>query len=416
MNTNHFVEHFFRHEYARLVSKLSLRVGVQHYEIVEDSVQSALLAGLESWTINKVPKNPTAWLYRVASNKLVDKFRQLDTHSRIIKTFELDHRCTPENNPEKLSTQAFEDDLLTMMFVCCHDSIPVNSQLVLALKTLCGFSIKEIAHRLFTSEVNVYQRFNRAKKILQQHPTDLCDLNDVDFQQRLPGTQKILYLIFTDGYLSVNNELSIRKELCEEAIRLTTILVNHQQGKTPETFALLALMHLQIARISGRQDEAGNLLLLEQQDRSIWDCHSIETGLAWLEKSAQGTNFSHYHAEAGIAAEHCLAPSFNETRWDQIAENYNLLEQTKPCAVYRLNRAVAVAHWKGPAQGLAIVEANPKPNKGIEESYLHSAVLAYLHHLNGNTSKARHFYDETLKLAPTTAVKDLLANRLGIKQ
>ena len=415
MNTGHFVEHFFRHEYARLVSRLSLRVGVQHFEIIEDAVQSALLTGLESWTINKVPKNPTAWLYAVASNNLIDKFRQQNTHSRILTAMELDAKTTTTNETGTVLTKEFEDDVLRMMFVCCNDSIPVDSQLVLALKTLCGFSIKEIAHRLFTSEANVYQRFNRAKKCLQQYPTDLCELSESDYQHRLAGVHKILYLIFTDGYLSVNNELSIRTELCEEAIRLTAMLVKHKQGQTPKTYALLALMHLQVARISSRQDEAGNLLLLEQQDRSSWDTNKIQLGLAWLEKSAQGSNFSRYHAEAGIAAEHCLAPSFEETRWDRIVESYNLLEQIEPSAVYRLNRAVAVAQWKGPAQGLAILDAEPEPRRGIVDSYLHSAVLAYLHHINGNATQARQFYDETIRSAPTTAVKDLLAKRLGIK-
>src|SRR5262249_49149723 len=168
-------------------------------------------------------------------------------------------------------------------------------------------------------------------------------------------------LLFTEGYLSLHAEQAIRRELCDEAKRLAQVLAEHRIAGKPETFALLALMHFHTARMSARDDGFGGLLLLEEQDRSCWDPAEIQTGLAWLAKSAHGSTFSRYHAEAGIAAEHCLAPSFAETRWDRIVECYTLLERLAPSALHTLNRAVAVAEWRGPSQGLPVLPGPPPP-------------------------------------------------------
>ena len=162
------------------------------------------------------------------------------------------------------------DDLLRMLFVCCDEDIPAESQLVVALKTLCGFSVREIALRLFTSEANVYKRLSRARSRLRTLPSGSWDLSREQYTSRRPAVSKTLYLLFTEGYLSSNTEMAIRRELCNEAIRLATLLAEHPIGQTPETFALLALMHLHAARMTGRQDGAGGLLLLEEQNRELW--------------------------------------------------------------------------------------------------------------------------------------------------
>jgi len=413
LTTPKLIEHFFRHEYGKLVATLSARVGVQYLEIVEDSVQSALMAGLEFWTIRGLPDNPSAWLYKVATNKLISELRQRSGRDRVLSQNAEDSVSFLEITPEYRSSKELQDDMLRMLFVCCNDAIPRESQLVFALKTLCGFSIREIALRLFISEANAYKRFSRSRSYLKKSPLDSWELNHEEYSLRLPSVNKVLYLIFTEGYLSVNHEISIRQELCEEAIRLATILANHETGQTPETFALLALMHFHLARLSARQDSSGGLLLLEQQDRSLWDKKIIQAGLAWLEKSSCGENFSRYHAEAGIAAEHCLAPSFHQTRWDRIAENYLLLEQAAPSAIHRLNRAVAVAEWQGPAAGLAVLKSFEPPS-WLVGSYLWSAVLADLYQRNGNMHKAKAYRDDALKSAPTPALKTLLLRRLKI--
>lgn len=403
------VQHFFRHEYGRLVAVLSRRVGVRHIEAVEDAVQSALMRALESWPVTGEPENPSAWLFRVASNELVGQLRQQSRRGQIL---EQKGSETPEAlEPEVFLIGEVQDDLLRMLFVCCDEAIPVESQLVLALKTLCGFSIREIALRLFTTEANTYKRLGRARTRLREGPKRTEGFTDEHYVLRRPAVHKVLYLLFTEGYLSSQAESAIREDLCNEALRLTTLLAEHPAGRCPETFALLALMHLHSARMGARQDGSGGLLLLQEQDRSLWDADAIQEGLAWLAKSASGDSFSRYHAEAGIAAEHCLAPSFEETRWDRVVECYALLEEAAPSAIHRLNRAIAVAEWKGPKAGLQVLEGFEVPS-WLEGSYLWAAVLADLHRRCGDTAADR-YRELAIKGAPSPAVRVLLKRRLG---
>ena len=406
------VEHFFRHEYSRVVALLNFRVGVEHLETVEDAVQSALLTALEAWKVSGLPDNPSAWLYRVAHNNLVGSLRQQSRRYRILEQQAKDQPEAHGDDPKDLGTDDVQDDLLRMLFVCCDEAIPVESQLVLALKVLCGFDVREIALRLFTSEAGVYKRLGRARSRLRERPDLSGTLQSEQYLTRLPAVHQILYLLFTEGYLSAHHAVAIRQELCKEAIRLTTLLAEHPVGQTPETFALLALMHLHTARLTARQDAAGGLLLLEEQDRSLWDRQGIQIGLEWLALSAQGERFSRYHAEAGIAAEHCLAPSFHETRWDRVVDCYALLEQVVPSALHRLNRAIAVAEWQGPLAGLAVLKGFEPPT-WLAGSYLWTAVLADLHRRCGHVDVARQYRDAALQSAPTLAVKDLLKRRLG---
>ena len=403
------VENFFRHEYGRLVAVLLRRVGVEFIEDVEDAVQSALVKALEAWINTGVPNNPSAWLFRVANNNLIGELRQRAGRRHIIlqQSEELAPR-TLECGPEFLRTA--EQDLLRMLFVCCDEAIPLSSQRVFALKILCGFGVSEIALRLFTSESNVYKRLSRARERFRANPPCLETFTIERYSMRLPAVHKILYTLFTEGYLSVHPEHAIRQELCNEALRLAMILADHPVGQVPETFALIALMHLHLARMSARLDRSGGLLLLEEQDRSLWDRNSIQVGLEWLVKGAQGEVFSRYHAEAGIAAEHCLASSFQETRWDKVVDYYELLEQVAPSALHRLNRAVAVAEWQGPREGLAVLKGFEPPT-WLMGSHLWAAVLADLHQRSGDNEMAERNWNEALELAPTLAVKDMLLRR-----
>jgi RNA polymerase sigma factor (sigma-70 family) len=407
------VEHFFRHEYGRLVATLSRRVGVHLIEDVEDAVQSALMTALETWTTGGLPDNPAAWLFRVAYNNLMGELRRRRGRRRLLEENSYEAGGELEPGPERFLAEEVRDDLLRMLFVCCDNAIPEESQLVLALKTLCGFSIREIALRLFTSEANAYKRLGRARSRLQEVPFRPSEFSSAQYSSRLSAVHRIVYLLFTEGYLSSHAETAIRRELCDEAIRLAVLLVEHPVGQAPETFALLALFHLHTARMTGRQDSSGGLLLLEEQDRALWDQQRIHTGMEWLARSAEGDRFSRYHAEAGIAAEHCLAPSFQATRWDKVVENYTLLEEVAPSAIHKLNRAVAVAEWKGPAEGLALLKEFQPPT-WLAGSYVWAAVLADLHRRCGNASAAERYGDIACKSAPTPAVKELLQRRLKL--
>jgi len=411
--TTELVEHFFRHEYGKLVATLTRRVGAYNIEAVEDAVQSALMTALESWQIAGLPDNPSAWLFRVAHNNLSDAFRKRSNRQRLLE-LNAEDTSTPEDPPEVFLVGEVQDDLLRMLFVCCDDAIPVESQLVLALKTLCGFGAREIALRLFISEANVYKRLGRARTRLRELQPRHEDLDSEQYASRLPAVHKILYLLFTEGYLSSHAETAIRQELCSEAIRLGLVLAEHSVGQAPESCALLALMHLHAARITARQDGSGGLLLLEEQDRELWDRKQIHLGLAWLAKSARGDVFSRYHAEAGIAAEHCLAPSFAETRWDRVVDSYAMLERVAPSPLHKLNRAVAVAEWRGPDAGLAVLEGFEPPT-WLAGSYMWAAVLADLHRRAGNTRVAARYGELALESAPTLAVKKLIQRRLRMR-
>ena len=405
-------EHFFRHEFGRLVATLSRRVGLRHLEAVEDAVQEALLAAVDSWPKTVVPDNPSAWLYRVAHNRFVGELRRQARRGALDELHAAAEPEADESAPELRLAGDVRDDLLRMLFVCCDEAIPIESQLALALKTLCGFDVREIAARLFTTEANVYKRLGRARSCLRELPLREADVTTDRLTTRLPVVQGVLYLLFTEGYLSVHAETAIRRELCDEARRLTTLLAEHPVSATPETFALLALMHLHTARMAARQDVAGGLVLLEDQDRSRWDQTLIHEGLHWLARSAAGATFSRFHAEAGIAAEHCVAPSFAETRWDRVIECYALLERVAPSPLHLLNRAVATAELHGPAQGLALLEGIDPPT-WLSGSYMWSAVLADLHRRAGNDAVAESYRRTALETAPSASIREVLTRRLA---
>ncbi len=405
------VEHFFRREYGRLVALLTRKVGVRHIDLVEDAVQGALLAALTAWTAQAPPDDPGAWLYRVAHNKLMGDLRRTAGRLEILERAG-DTSSEGADRPAPRLANEVGDDLLRMLFICCDDAIPRESQLVLALKTLCGFSTAEIALRLFTSEANVYKRLARARDRLREAPLDTETPPLDTLQSRLPNVHTVLYLLFNEGYLSAHAEQAIRRELCDEAVRLATLLAEHPVGAVPETFALIALMHLHAARLGGRCDGMGGLLLLEEQDRSLWDQEQMQLGAEWLKRSASGAVFSRFHVEAGVAAEHGFAPSFGQTRWKEISELYAMLDRIAPSPLHTLNRAVAVAEWQGPAAGLAVLHALSPP-AWLAGSYLWDAVLGDLNRRAGNLETAQQHLDRAFASAPTEAVRALLQRRLA---
>lgn len=404
-------QHFFRHEYGRLVALLSRRVGVHQLEAVEDAVQLALAAAVEAWPMSSLPENPSAWLFRVAHNHLVDELRRLKRRDDLAVRHEAEAGDAVADQPPVFLAGDVRDDLLRMLFACCDDAIPIESQLVLALKVLSGFDVREIAERLFMSEANVYKRLGRARHRLREVGFELAELTSSELASRLPAVRSILYVLFTEGYLSSHADGAIRRELCDDAIRLTHELAEHPVSAGSETFALLALMHLHAARMPARQDGSGGLLLLEEQDRSRWSRTEIATGLAWLARSAEGASFSRYHAEAGIAAEHCLAPTLAETRWERIVACYALLDQLAPSALHTLNRAIALAECQGPVAGLALLDGLAPPS-WLVGSYLWAAVLADLHRRAGHTALAAQHRAVAIASAPSAAVRTALERRL----
>lgn len=394
MTASELPEHWFRHELGRLVSILSRRFGLHRLELCEDAAQTALLQAAQSWPA-KLPDNPGAWLYRVAHNHVLDELRRAKRDERYLAEAELHY-----------AEQEVRDDVLRLLFVCADPAIPAESQLVLALKTLSGFSIPEIALRLFQGEDAINKRLQRARAALR----DKAEIRAID-AERVPGVLHMLYLLFNEGYSSAQSDRVIRRELCDEALRLALMLNEDPAGALPETDALIALICLHATRFDARVDGMGGLLLLEEQDRSRWDGELVQRGLAHLGRSARGEKLSRYHLEAGIAAEHCLAPSYRDTDWKEIVRLYELLERVAPSPLNVLNGAIALAEWKGPDAGLEAIEAMRAPS-WLSGYYLWDATLGELHRRRGDRELARSHTERALAAAPTNAEKALLERRL----
>ncbi len=405
-------ERFFRHEHGRLLAVLVRRFGAARLEAVEDAVQWALLAAVETWPRQGLPDRPSAWLYRVAHNRITGALRTEGRRARLL-AHEHDDDPVGWSAPEAVLPHEVGDAMLHMLLVCCDPEISRESQLVLALETLCGFDVSEIAERLFTSEASVYKRKSRARARLRMRPLDVdADLSNAELMARVPTVLAVLYAMFTEGHLSSRADGAVSTELCDEAGRLATLLAEHPIGARPEAFALVALMHLHAARLPARCDGAGGLILLEHQDRQRWDPDRIALGMRWLQRSAAGDRLSRYHAEAAIAAEHCMAPSLDQTRWDRIVACYERLEAGGASPIHRLNRAVATAQWRGPSAGLAVLDGLAAP-AWLAESHLLHAVLADLHRRCGHHDLATEHRRRALAAAPSEAIHRLLRHRLG---
>jgi RNA polymerase sigma-70 factor (ECF subfamily) len=400
-------EHYFRHEFGRLVAVLSRRFGVHRMELCEDAVQTALLRAMQSWSQRGLPDDRSAWLYRVAVNEVLGALRREKRTDTSVDSAEEIAAAEDEIYLER----EVKDDQLRMLFVCANPGIPRESQIVFALRILCGFSIEEIALRLFQSHEAIYKRLQRARAALREHVSEVETPRFEELANRLPAVLEILYLLFTEGYSSAQPDQMIRHELCEEAIRLGRLLDEHPVGAVPETSALLALMYLDAARFESRVDGAGGLLLLEEQDRSRWDRELIHIGVAYLHRAARGDDFTRYHIEAAIAAEHCLAPAYGETRWSEIANLYQRLEGVAPSPINLLNRAIAIAEWQGADAGLALLEAL-KPPSWLLGYYLWDATLGELYRRRGDHERAIRHLTRALEAAPTHAEKALIRRRL----
>lgn len=424
----------FRSEYRRLVARLARDFGDHLVPLAEDAVQAALLSALRRWPRDGTPAQPGAWLYRVAHNKLVDELRRSERRNLSLDAVDgtPDAPAAPGHSPDPVAARALQaqalalatppqptrlaaevaDDELRMLFVCADEAIAPPSQLVLALKVLGGFSTREIALRLLTSEDNVHKRLARARERLRQTGPVLEPPTLAALQGRRGAVLRIIYLLFNEGYHAMQPAPLIRRELVDEALRLAHQMAAHPVCGAPEVDALLALMHLHAARFDAREAGDGGLLLLEAQDRSLWDRRAIATGLRWLQRAARGPSFSRYHAEAAVAALHCTAPSYAQTDWAQIVDLYQTLERHEPSPLYTLNRSIALAQWQGPEAGLALLRTLAPPG-WLTRYYLWDATLGELERRAGQFGAAQAHLQRALDAAPHAAEQDLLRRRLA---
>jgi RNA polymerase sigma-70 factor (ECF subfamily) len=309
------------------------------------------------------------------------------------------------------SEHEIADDRLRMMFVCCHPVIPAEAQVALALKTLCGFSVPEISHAFLTTEAAIAKRLTRAKQKIQEAQIPFEIPTGDELTRRLDSVLHSLYLLFNEGYKASSGENLVREELCDEAIRLTESLAQHRAGNQPPTHALLALMLLNAARIPAREDNKGNLLRLEEQDRSLWDQAMIARGMFHLHESAAGAEISEYHLQAGIAACHVTAIDYKSTDWARILSLYDRLIEFDDSPVVALNRAVAVANVRGPEAGLQTLRAIRDREK-LHSYYLFYSVIGELEMRLSNHAAAAEQFRKAFELAETKSERAFLLKRL----
>jgi RNA polymerase sigma factor (sigma-70 family) len=406
------VEHLFRHEAGKMVATLTRIFGIEHLTLAEDVVQEALARALQTWPYRGVPENPSAWIMRASRNLALDVIRREKVfrakEAEITRLIERDGSA-----PEAAVSLEHEiaDDRLRMMFVCCHPVIPPEAQVALALKTLCGFSVPEISHAFLTTEAAIAKRLTRAKQKIQEAQVPFEIPAGDELTRRLDSVLQSLYLLFNEGYKASSGEKLVREDLCKEAIRLTELLAQHPAGNQPKTHALLALMLLSTARLPAREDVAGNLLRLEEQDRTRWDQAMIARGMSHLRESATGDAVSEYHLQAGIAACHATAMDYQSTDWARILSLYDRLMEFEDSPVVALNRAVAVANVYGPEAGLETVRAIRDREK-LDSYYLFYAVIGELEMRLNNRAAAAQQFRKALELTGTTSERAFLSRRL----
>ena len=406
------VEHLFRHESAKMIATLTRIFGIEHLSLAEDVVQEALSRALETWPYRGIPEKPSAWIMRASRNLALDVIRRQKSfrakEAEIARLMEHDGSAS---ETATLSEHEIADDRLRMMFVCCHPVIPSEAQVALALKTLCGFSVAEISHAFLTTEAAIAKRLTRAKqKIQEAHVPFEIPAGD-ELARRLDSVLQSLYLLFNEGYKASSGEKLVRRELCEEAIRLTELLAQHPAGNHPKTHALLALMLFNAARLAAREDDRGNLLRLEEQDRTRWDQAMIARGMSHLSESAAGGVVSEYHLQAGIAACHATAKDYQSTDWARILSLYDRLMEFDDSPVVALNRAVAVANVHGAKTGLEAVRAI-RDSKKLDSYYLLYAVIGELEMRLNNREAAAQEFRKAFELAETKSERAFLLKRL----
>jgi RNA polymerase sigma factor (sigma-70 family) len=409
-------DHLFRRESGRLVSSLTRIFGVHNLGLAEDVAQEAFCRALEVWSLRGVPENPQAWLMATARNRALDVIRRQRTAAGHASELEwsLRNEQTPEPALDDLFLPgALKDDVLRMMFACCDPRLPERTQVALMLQILCGFSIGETASAFMSSHAAMEKLLARAKTVLatSKHLFDIASSTKV--VQRLPAVQRALYLLFNEGYHGASAETAIRADLCQEAMRLTALLLNDTRCATPITHALGALMCLHAARLPARVDDVGDLIALSDQDRSRWDQDLVVDGLSLLELAATGPDLSGFHIEAAIAAIHTNAAHVEATDWAAIVSLYDTLMQLQPSPIVALNRAIAVAQRTGPASGLAEIRAIGDLDR-LSGYPFYFAALGELERLSGNAEVARIHFRQALSQARNPMERRFYERRLEV--
>jgi RNA polymerase sigma factor (sigma-70 family) len=396
------------------VSVLTKVFGVHNLQLAEDVVQDTLLHALSNWKINGLPDNPTAWLFTAARNKAIDALRKQQRSQEYAKQLtpllQSGYSLAPTMK-ELVTANTIDDDRLQMMFVCCHPSLSTDAQVTLILKTLCGFSVTEIAKAYVSSYDAVEKRLYRARQVFKENKVEFELPPANELEERMDAVLLAIYLLFNEGYNSTNHEDLIRRDVMQEALRLCELICRSPAVPHENAHALMALMCFTASRNDARMDAKGNILLLKQQNRKKWNHALIENGIYHLEQSAAGEHMSKYHIEAGIAYEHAIARDYAHTNWNHILNCYNLLYNYYPSPVIALNRAIVIAELKGAAEGIKAVEAIPEL-ASLKKYYLLPATLGELYWQLKEYDKAKQYFEEASNLTQSAIEKKLLQQKM----
>ncbi|MGX9119077.1 RNA polymerase sigma factor [Mesorhizobium sp. BHbsci] len=369
-------------------------------DAAEEAFQDACLRALKNWPTNGPPRDPAAWLIFVGRNSGIDAVRKRAKQAPLPEEDQISDLEDAETDiAERLDGAHYRDDILRLLFICCHPDLPATQQIAVALRIVSGLTVKQIARAFLVSESAMEQRITRAKARIADAGVPFETPGAVERSERLAAVAAMVYLIFNEGYSTNSGEAPARAPLCEEAIRLARLLLRLFQTE-PEIMGLTALLLLQHARAPARFDENGEIVLLEDQDRSLWSRKMIDEGLALVDKALRHQKPGPYQVQAAIAALHARAAKPEDTDWNEIDLLYSLLEQMQPSPVVTLNRAVAVAKVRGPEAALAMIEPLEQRLSGYFHFFgLKGGLLMQL----GRGEEARIAFDRAIALANTAA-------------
>ncbi len=410
------LNHLFRQESGKMVAVLIKIFGIENIEMAEDVVQDALVSALETWKFRGVPDNPRAWLYKTARNKAIDVIRR-KKHSKTIDFSDPQKQLLTSGYTLKATMNDFweedqiQDDFLAMMYACCHPDISRENQITFILKSLCGFSTKEVAKSFLTSEDTVSKRLYRTKEYFRKYKIRPEIPAQSAIVSRTSAVLSAIYLMFNEGYNSTHVDQLIREDLIGQAMSLCRSLLSGSQTRLPEVYALMALMCFHAARVDSRTTADGSLILLFDQDRTKWNPILIRSGEDYLNKASFGNALTTYHLEAAIAYQHCCAKRYEDTDWNEILGYYNILLDIAADPIVFLNRSLVILELKGPEDALKSLE-KMKKNKLLEKYYLYHATLGEIHQRLSNHALSRVCYEKAIQLTQSKSEKQFLQAKI----